>query len=87
MVRMLGSRSISLSRLCDNGIRLTHPRLLGAKLPVNVRERVRNGRADAGQPAFAASQPMGSTSPPLTLTSKCRWLAVERPVLPTKPMS
>src|SRR5690606_14861053 len=39
------------------------------------------------QPALAASQEYGSTSPPLIQTSKCRWFAVERPVLPTKPMS
>ncbi len=30
MVRMLGIRSISLSRLCDNGFRLTHPGEVGA---------------------------------------------------------
>ena len=41
MVRMLGIRSISLSRLCDNGNRLTHPEGVGAKLPVNGRRRVR----------------------------------------------
>lgn len=83
MVRMSGIRAISLSRLCDNGIRLTHSPESGAKLPVNARGVSRC----AAQPALAASHEYGSTSPPLIQTSKWRWFAVERPVLPTKPIS
>lgn len=41
MVRMLGIRSISFSRLCDNGFRLTHQERPRAKLRVNSRRRVR----------------------------------------------
>lgn len=77
MVRMLGIVSISFSCPFDDGIRLTHSAGCGAKREVNAR-RVR-GR----QPALAASHACGSRSPPLTHTSKWRWLAVERPVLPT----
>ncbi len=40
MVRMLGVRSISLSRLYDDGFRLTHPAGAAAKREVNDRERV-----------------------------------------------
>lgn len=36
MVRMLGIRSISFSRLCDNGFRLTHRRGAGAEFAVNT---------------------------------------------------
>lgn len=77
MVRMLGIRSISLSHLYDNGIRLTHLPGYRAKREVNGVERVWN------QPALTDSHDMGSTSPPLIQTSKWRWFAVERPVLPT----
>ncbi len=90
MVRMFGIRAISLSRLCDNGIRLTHSPESGAKLPVNDRGVSTSGSAGMGhpaQPALAASQEYGSTSPPLIQTSKWRWFAVERPVLPTKPIN
>lgn len=90
MVRMLDIRSICFSRLCDDGFRLTHPRRPGAKLRVNSPGRVCEGRSAGSvrtQPALAASQAIGSISPPLTHTSKWRWLAVERPVLPTKPIS
>lgn len=90
MVRMLGIRSISFSRLCDNGFRLTHRERTRAKLQMNARRRVRDGASWVGgrrQPALAPSQAIGSMRPPLTQTSKCRWLAVERPVLPTKPIS
>ena len=89
MVRMFGIRSISFSRLCDNGFRLTHQEHAKAKQRMNARRRVRkrsSGRRRA-QPALAASQAIGSMSPPLTCTSKWRWFAVERPVLPTKPIS
>lgn len=78
MVRMLDIRSICLSRQYDNGFRLTHLAVCEAKRRVNGRRRV-----PEDQPAFAASQEYGSTIPPLIHTSKCRWLAVERPVLPT----
>ena len=44
MVRMLGIRSISFSRLCDNGFRLTHRNGTRAKLAVNVGGRVRDER-------------------------------------------
>lgn len=78
MVRMLGIRAISFSRPYDNGIRLTHSPGCGAKLGMNSRV------CSAGdQPALVASQEYGSTRPPLIQTSKWRWLAVERPVLPT----
>ncbi len=88
MVRMVGIRSISFSRLCDNGLRLTHRERTRAKLRMNARRRVRDrGSFAEGQPALAPSQAIGSMSPPLTHTSKCRWLAVERPVLPTNPIS
>lgn len=40
MVRMLGVRSISLSRLYDDGFRLTHPARTEAKREMNARERV-----------------------------------------------
>ena len=77
MVRMLDIRSISLSHRYDNGIRLTHHAGCEAKRRVNGGRRVRN------QPALTESHDIGSTSPPLIQTSKWRWLAVERPVLPT----
>lgn len=76
MVRMVGIRSISLSRLFDDGFRLTHPTGARAQQRVNDRRCVR-------QPALIESQLPGSTRPPLIHTSKCRWFAVERPVLPT----
>lgn len=59
MVRMFGIRAISLSRLCDNGIRLTHSPESGAKLPVNARgvsSSAYGGVGHAAQPALAASQ-------------------------------
>lgn len=87
MVRMSGVRAISLSRLCDNGIRLTHSPESGAKLRMNARGVSACGYGGVAQPAFAASQEYGSTRPPLIQTSKWRWFAVERPVLPTKPIS
>lgn len=77
MVRILGFASIGFSRRFDDGFRLTHHGRYGAKRTVNVPGVLTN------QPALAPSQAMGSTSPPLTQTSKWRWLAVERPVLPT----
>lgn len=40
MVRMFGIRSISFSRLCDNGFRLTHQKQGKVKLRVNARRRV-----------------------------------------------
>lgn len=40
MVRMLGVRSISLSRLYDDGFRLTHPARTEAEREMNARERV-----------------------------------------------
>lgn len=76
MVRMVGIRSISLSRLFDDGFRLTHPAGCGAEQRMNDRRCVR-------QPALIESHEPGSTRPPLIHTSKWRWLAVERPVLPT----
>ena len=95
MVRMLDIRSICFSRLYDDGFRLTHQARNGVKLRVNARRRVREAQgasdqpalAPSDQPALAPSQAMGSIRPPLTQTSKCRWFAVERPVLPTKPIS
>jgi len=81
MVRMLDIRSICLSRPYDNGFRLTHAAVYEAKRKVNGRERVPGAGDD--QPAFAASQEYGSTIPPLIHTSKWRWFAVDRPVLPT----
>lgn len=73
MVRMFGIRSISFSRLCDNGFRLTHQERAKAKRRMNAGRRVRNGTASgATQPALAASQAIGSMSPPLTCTSKWR---------------
>lgn len=42
MVRMLGIRSICLSRLCDNGFRLTHPADTGVEPGVNAQRRVRD---------------------------------------------
>ena len=103
MVRMLDIRSICFSRLFDDGFRLTHQARSGVKLRVNARRRVRKAQgasdqpalapsdqpalAPSDQPALAPSQAMGSIRPPLTQTSKCRWFAVERPVLPTKPIS
>lgn len=77
MVRMLGFLSIGFSRRFDDGFRLTHHGRCRAKQPVNAQGVLTD------QPALAPSQAMGSTSPPLTQTSKWRWLAVERPVLPT----
>ena len=85
MVRMLGVRSISLSRRYDNGIRLTHSRGCRAKTTDELSVCPLGNARD--QPALVASQEYGSTSPPLIQTSKWRWLAVERPVLPTKPIS
>ncbi len=87
MVRILGCVSIGFSRQFDDGFRLTHYGRCRAKQPVNVRACSPSDRPaerlKKGQPALAPSQPMGSTSPPLTQTSKWRWFAVERPVLPT----
>ena len=77
MVRMLDIRSICLSRQYDNGFRLTHADVCEAKRRVNGGRRVRN------QPALTESHDIGSTRPPLIQTSKWRWLAVDRPVLPT----
>jgi len=77
MVRMLGFMSIGFSRRFDDGFRLTHYEGCGAKREMN------DTGVLATQPALAPSQPIGSTRPPLTQTSKWRWLAVERPVLPT----
>lgn len=86
MVRMLGIRAISLSRPYDNGIRLTHSRRCRAKTTDELSVCLRRDQP-AGQPALVASQEYGSTSPPLIQTSKWRWLAVDRPVLPTNPIS
>ena len=82
MVRMLGFLSIGFSRRFDDGFRLTHHGRCRAKQPVNA-QGVSVLAACEHQPALAPSQAIGSTSPPLTQTSKWRWLAVERPVLPT----
>lgn len=84
MVRILGFLSIGFSRRFDDGFRLTHPEGRGAKRRVNAQGVfTRSDRFPTDQPALAPSQAIGSTSPPLTQTSKWRWLAVERPVLPT----
>lgn len=49
MVRMFGIRSISFSRLCDNGFRLTHQERTGVKLRVNSSRRVRDGASEVAR--------------------------------------
>lgn len=50
MVRMLGIRSICLSRLCDNGFRLTHPTDAGVEPRVNAQRRVRDDLRKVEEP-------------------------------------
>ena len=95
MVRMPGIRSIgSPSLISASSFRVTHPHDTGVAGIMNVRWRVgargaptQTAWRGSRQPALALSQLIGSTSWPPTRTSKCRWFAVERPVLPTRPIT
>jgi len=81
--------SASGNRLALTEHRRGHPRRVVGGIPQpdlaqGKRDLARGGRT---QPALARSQASGSTLVPLIQTSKCRWLAVDWPVLPTSPMS
>ena len=101
MVRMRGVLPIGTLRfLSASDFRVMHGAKPRVTQEVNARWRVGEhgrmlssapSRAHAiGQPsgpAFSMSHSHGSTTDPLMCTSKWQWLAVELPVLPTKPIS
>lgn len=94
MVRMRGMVSISVPfDSPDVANRLTHRDTPGVrstgKRQTACRRTIVSGTPSvmSDQPAFCWSQAYGSTTEPLMCTSKCRWLAVELPVEPTRPMS
>ena len=95
MVRMRGMVSISVPfGSPDVANRLTHRDTPGVrstgKRQTACRRTIVSGTPseDFGvQPAFCCNQAYGSTTEPLMCTSKWRWLSVELPVEPTRPMS